>query len=149
MEGDVRTIMNVVFYGFQFAHHSKRSGFLPLKKVLRKNRVRVVTALRPQIFWKRGFRRLMPLWMKIQERRLYRFFNLDSIKVVHYLWPENSLFHAPKWKGAKKLIMTCHQPVNKVFFDRIRKKNPYFIDGVKSADVIILTASASMEASEA
>lgn len=132
---------NTVFYGFQFAHHGNHTAFFALKKVLEKANIRVVSALRPRIFWMRGWRRLLPFWMQIQECRIHRFFKNDSTKVVHYFFPENTLFNAPRWKGSKKLVMTCHQPVNEGFFDRVGKKGKYFLNGVKNADVIILMAS--------
>ncbi len=138
--------MNVIFYGFQFAHHGKHTAFLGLKKEFKKRGIRVVTALRPQIFYKRGVRRFRKLWMQIQERRLYSFFRCDPNTIVHYFFPENSMFHASRWKGNRKLIMTCHQPVTEDFFEHLKQKNKYFIDGLKSADVIILMASKDIRA---
>ena len=141
--------MKAVFYGFQFAHHGKHTSFLALKKEFEKKGVRVITAIRPQIFFMRGFRRFRKLWMQTQERRLYRFFNSDSDTAVHYFFPENSMFHASRWKGDNKLIMTCHQPVTEGFFDRLEWKNKPFVEGIKKADVIILMASNDIRKYEA
>ena len=131
----------VAFYGFQFAHHGKHTAYVALKEVMKTNNIKVVTAKRPKIFHERGFRRLLKTWMKIQEFRLYRFYKNSINNIIHYFFPENSLFLGPKWKGNNKLIITCHQPVTDSYFERIEKTNPYFIEGIKNANVIILMAS--------
>ena len=143
---DSKNMKSVVFYGFQFAHHGDHSAFSALKKQLLRRKINVICALRPQFLWNRGVRRLLPIWMKLQEQRLNRFYNSDSIKSIHYFFPENSLFNGHNKKGNKKLILTCHQPAKKETFDLLRNQNVSFIKGLKKADVIMLMASTGIEA---
>ena len=132
---------NILFYGFQFTHHGGFSAFTALKKTFKSKGIKVVTAIIPSIFYVRGFRRFYQLWMRLQEGRLYNFFKSSDSGGVHYYFPDNSLFCGIKWKKNKKIIITCHQPVDKNYFERIRITNSYIYEGIKKADIIILMAS--------
>jgi len=136
----------VIFYGFQFAHHGDYSAFNALKRKLKKSGIKVVTAQRPKVFFQRGFRRFLPVWMQIQELKLYKYFKDESVGIVHYFFPENSIYNGPKWRKDTKIILTCHQPVKRNYFKLQEKIKPEFIRGIKNADAIILMSSNDIEA---
>jgi glycosyltransferase involved in cell wall biosynthesis len=135
--------MNAVFYGFQFPHHGQFSAFSALSKAMKSKGFTVRRVFLPSWLCLRGLRRLERPWFKVNEYRLKKDF--DRKKLVHYFFPENSLFQAPKWKKGP-LVLSCHQPVETLM--RARERGPLlsFLEGLKVADAVILMASCELDA---
>ncbi len=55
-------------------------------------------------------RRLQYRWRRWNEWRLRPVFFRRQKQCIHYLYPENSLFHGPSWKRHHGLVLSCHQP---------------------------------------
>jgi glycosyltransferase involved in cell wall biosynthesis len=136
-----------VFYGFQFPHHGQFSAYSSLIRKMNSNEVRVIKMKYPDFpFWVPG-RVRVPLskwWWHGNEYRLKKAFHNNE--TVHYFFPENSLFKAPEWKKKGKLILSCHQPYDKLVEFKETGKLQSFFKGLKVADVLVLMASDEIEA---
>lgn len=133
---------DAVFYGFQFPHHGKFSAFSALSSSFRKtSTVRVCSIPFPVVpAWFPGRLRgtLSRSIFRLQELRIKRSFERNEI--VHYFFPENSLFNGYRWKKNGKLVLSCHQPVEKIM-DGNPQWRDRFLEGLRSADCIVLMAS--------
>lgn len=66
-------------------------------------------------------------------------------ETVHYFFPENSLFNAPRWKREGKLILSCHQPYDVLLKFNKAGKLQNFFKGLNAADVLVLMTSHEIE----
>ena len=87
--------LSALFYGFQFPHHGKFSAFSALSRGFEETDVKVCGMKFPQVpQWVPG--RIHPSlskkWFQLNEYRLKSSFS--SGQLVHYFFPENSLFKA-------------------------------------------------------
>ena len=138
---------NVVFYGFQFPHHGRFSAFSALSRAFERENICVRRMVFPQIpLWLPGRVRggLMTKWFRLNEYQLRSAF--ASGQLVHYFFPENSLFKAARWKKNGSLVLSCHQPVEYLMASSLMQKRTEFSDGLKAADRVILMASCEIDA---
>lgn len=136
--------MNAVLYGFQFPHHGRFTAFSALSNALVKIGVPVCRTSFPSLLAHKGLRRYMRLWFEVNEYRLRVRFSSGSL--VHYFFPENSLFNAPKWKKGGKLVLSCHQPYDELVRARSAGQLLPFFEGLRVADAVILMASCEIDA---
>ena len=136
--------MNAFFYGFQFPHHGRFTAFSALSKGLEQIGIPVFRTSFPSFLDHKGLRRFMRLWFQVNEYRLRPHFSDGSL--VHYFFPENSLFRAPKWKKDGKLVLSCHQPYEQMARARSEGKLVPFFEGLRAADAVVLMASCEIEA---
>lgn len=139
--------MNAVFYGFQFPHHGEFSSFKALSREFNAMDVQVCHARFPiTVEWLPG--RLegafQKKWFELNEYQLRAAFT--SGRLVHYFYPENSLFKAPAWKRTGPLVLTCHQPVEQLMDEKVRLKRKYLFKGLREADAVLLMASCELDA---
>lgn len=139
--------MTAAFYGFQFPHHGKFSAFTALSSAFEKTDVRVYRSFYPSIpKWIPG-RISGPMienCLKLNEQKIKNEFYHNNL--VHYFFPENSLFNAPKWKKSGPMVLTCHQPVEVLLRAKKNGRLQHFFEGLKVADAIILMASCELDA---
>jgi len=135
--------MKAIFYGFQFPHHGSFSAFNGFCESLRNVGVEVVDVPWPRLPKAWGFRRLHRLLMRYHEQRLRARMVHGNYDLVHYFFPENSLFKMPR-HGAK-LILTLHQPGGEAYLEKVRTKTPWLYDAIQQADGIILMAPDDLE----
>lgn len=138
---------NAVFYGFQFPHHGRFSAFSALSREFEKTDVEVCRMSYPRVpAWmpKRIKGICRKKWFQLNEYRLKSAFRAG--KLVHYFFPENSLFKAPVWKRDGTLVLSCHQPVEQLMKETLLQKRKYLFQGLKTADAVILMASSEIEA---
>lgn len=139
--------MNALFYGFQFYHHGRYSAFYGMKRAFKKSGVSVMNATPPfKHFPEFAQRQLDSRWRTAQEFRVRPWFNREEPQLVHYYFPENTLFRGGGWKGKHKLVLTSHQPLESAPFQRLLRNRPGFSDGLAAADVVLLMASNDIEA---
>lgn len=137
---------NAVFFGFQFPHHGPFSAFSAMKNSM-KPYARVLDASPPsKRFNMPALSRFDFKWRKYSEYRLKPFFLKNDPSVIHYFFPENTLFEGDKWKKHHKLVLTCHQPVESNPFKNLIKSRPEYLKAMQVADVIILMASNDINA---
>jgi glycosyltransferase involved in cell wall biosynthesis len=138
---------DAVFYGFQFPHHGRFSAFSALSREFEKTDVRVCRTPFPQTpaWWPKRVRgSVYSKWFKLNEYRLRPAF--DAEKLVHYFFPETSLYKAPLWKGDGRLVLSCHQPVEMLEEMAKWKTWKYLSEGLKAADSVVLMASCEIDA---
>lgn len=135
---------NAVFYGFQFPHHGRFSAFSAMSREMAARGVRVRSLPLPGLLFRRGFRRLREPWFRMSERLVKPCF--DQGGLVHYFFPENSLFRGPEWKNKGRLVLSCHQPVATLHVARNNGQLSSFISGLQAADAVVLMASVELEA---
>ncbi len=136
-----------VFYGFQFPHHGRFAAFSALSREFEKTDVTVCRARFPNIpKWMPGRAHAYAYiqWFKLNEYLLRSAF--DAGKLVHYFFPENSLYKAPSWKRNGRLVLSCHQPADQL--DSLAKwpAGKFFFEGLKAADSVVLMASCELDA---
>jgi glycosyltransferase involved in cell wall biosynthesis len=139
--------MNALFYGFQFPHHGRFSAFSALSAEMKKNGINVCDIHFPDIpLWVPGRIRgpAAQKWYEANECRLKKAFK--SGETVHYFFPENSLFRAPEWKRNGALVLSCHQPAQQIIKANQCRGRKYFLEGLKSADAVVLMASCEIDA---
>jgi len=137
---------NIVFYGFQFPHHGRFSAFSALSRGFEATDVRVCRMKYPQMpQWCPGRVRgsLSKKWFQLNEYRLKSVFS--SNQLVHYFFPENSLFKAARWKKASPLVLSCHQPIEALRASSYMQINTAFYEGMKAADRVVLMASCEID----
>lgn len=138
---------NAVFYGFQFPHHGQFSAFSALSREFEQQGVKVFRMPFPNIpGWMPGrvYGELYSRWFRLNEYRLKAEFNAG--KLVHYFFPENSLYKAPLWKKGGQLVLSCHQPAERLEGMAKSKTGKYFFEGLKAADSVVLMASCELDA---
>jgi glycosyltransferase involved in cell wall biosynthesis len=138
--------MNPVFYGFQFAHHGRFSAFSALSQSFTRQGVAVlrVPLLKiPEYVPGRIRGMFTGGWFRAHEYRLKSSFNRGDL--VHYFFPENSLFQAPKWKVNGPLVLSCHQPMEQLLELQNAGAIPAFFNGLKAADAVVLMASCEID----
>jgi len=139
--------MNAVFYGFQFPHHGQFSAFSALSSALADQGVvvRKFPLLNiPSYIPGRICGMMTSGWFRAQETRLKSAFSRGDL--VHYFFPENSLFQAPKWKKNGSLVLSCHQPIEQLAELRRQGALPHFFKGLEAADAVVLMASCELDA---
>ena len=117
-----------------------------MSREFEKINVRVARVRYPQLpAWLPGRIRgcLAKQWFVANEYRLKQAF--DKRQLVHYFFPENTLFEATKWKRGGSLLLSCHQPVEHLKASPYMQKRPFFYDGLKASDAIVLMASCEIE----
>jgi len=130
-----------VFFGFQFFHHGSHAAFGAMKGAMRPY-ARVIDASPPSTRLQISpLRRIDFQWRRLSEVLLLPTYRRKEPCVLHYFFPENTLFKGAEWKRHHKLVLTCHQPVESDPFQQLMQTRPGFVDGLKAADVIILMAS--------
>lgn len=66
--------------------------------------------------------------------------------VMHYFFPENTMFRAHKWKRHHRLIATCHQPCERLKATREGDWRFHrFIAGVRIADILVVQCASHIE----
>lgn len=136
---------NAVFYGFQFPHHGNFSAFSALSREFERTGVRVCKTAFPNTdcLWPGRIRGpVNKKWFQLNEFRLKRAFSNGDL--VHYFFPENSLFKAPEWKKKGSLVLSCHQPLEQMMA-RPKTRAKYLFEGLKAADAVVLMASCELE----
>lgn len=85
-------------------------------------------------------RRLEYRWHRLSEWRLRRIFAKRERQCVHYLYPENTLFHGNEWKRNHGIVLSCHQPA--AYLQGMKQGgHEGFFRGLESADRVVLLAS--------
>ena len=82
-------------------------------------------------------------WFQLNEYRLKSSFS--SGQLVHYFFPENSLFKAAQWKKTGPLVLSCHQPIEALKSSSYMQQNTAFYEGLKAADRVVLMASSEID----
>jgi glycosyltransferase involved in cell wall biosynthesis len=139
--------MNALFYGFQFAHHGGFSAFSALSREFEKLGVPVCRSPFPNTpaWWPKRIRGVINTKsFQLNEYRLRSAFNAG--KLVHYFFPENSLFKAPAWKKNGRLVLSCHLPVETINIRKKTNDKPQFLEGLRGADCVVLMASHEIDA---
>lgn len=85
--------------------------------------------------------RLTVTWRLSFEKRLRKYAESSRYSCFHYLYPENTLFEGWRWKGQKKLVLTCHQSAQ----DLTKLVTDRFMEGMRSADVVVTLAQSEIE----
>jgi len=137
--------MKPAFYGFQFPHHGRFSAFSALSREFKRADVEVYRMHIPRIpAWVPGRiqGRIRTAWCQINEHRVKSSFSHGGI--VHYFFPENSLFKGAKWRKKGRLVLSCHQPIE--FLKRTMRNGHPFYDALKVADRVVLMASCEIDA---
>jgi glycosyltransferase involved in cell wall biosynthesis len=96
-------------YSFRFPHHGVQASYHRLLDYLPSGSDIIDISNVRGAFW--NHHRLNRIWFRCNELRLLPRFFSQGIGCVHYLYPENSLFTAPRWNRGKPLVLTWHQPV--------------------------------------
>lgn len=138
--------MNMIFYGFQFPHHGMFSSFRAMSRALSSRGITVLNAFHLRVSPKIPYKFAEPFSRAcycLSELRLRR--HLLKGGSVHYFYPENSLFSGQDWQTSGQLILTCHQPVERMKSAFAKGKLLHFANGLKHANKIILMASNELE----
>lgn len=99
-----------LLYSFRFAHHGRYSSYHHLVDFVPPGWEPLVV---PTGGWfLRKSPRLTRLWLKANEYRLYSLYLLKNPSCIHYLYPENSVFHGLEWGTSHKVVVTWHQPLS-------------------------------------
>jgi glycosyltransferase involved in cell wall biosynthesis len=134
-----------LIYTFSFSHHGRYSSYHRLAHYLRSECEVVDASLRlPGWLPPRVTHPIHWRWFQFQEHRLKRRLRRGGPRCVHYIYPENSLFHGADWKGDSKLVLSCHQPAAYLLNMRRRHPGHPFLRGFDSADCLVLLSSASL-----
>ena len=99
-----------LIYSFRFPHHGRHASYHHLLDYLPKSCSTVDISSVPGAFWKRP--QLNRIWFRVNELRMLRRFFSHRVACVHYLYPENSLFHGTYWSRGKPLLLTWHLPIS-------------------------------------
>ncbi|MEI6561025.1 MAG: glycosyltransferase family 4 protein [Verrucomicrobiota bacterium] len=138
--------MKAIFYGFQFPHHGRFSAFNGFRGSLGTQGVDIVDASWPRIVDMRGFRRLRRPLMKFRERQLWARIHQQGYDLVHYFFPENSVFEAfHNCHKSQKRVLSLHLPGGNAYLSELRLDNPLLHSAIKKADGIILMAPDDLE----
>jgi len=147
MTSPINPPIHAAFYGFQFPHHGKFSAFLALSKAMHHAGVIIRSVpypSAPAFLPSRLQKKITHIAFKALEYRVRQDFRMD--RTVHYFFPENSLFRAPRWKRKGALVLSCHQPVQQIRAIHGVHKNAPFLSGLRTADAVVLMASNEIEA---
>jgi glycosyltransferase involved in cell wall biosynthesis len=128
-----------VFFGFSFRHHGPHTAFRGLARALSDQTV--IDASPPWPSWTpRALEwRLNWRWLCLAEHRLKNFYRRDHRQVIHYFFPENTMYHAHEWKRHHRLVATCHQPVERINRPRDDdSRYDRFISGIRACDVVVV-----------
>jgi glycosyltransferase involved in cell wall biosynthesis len=130
----------ITLYSFSFGHHGRYSSVHRLLHYAARCRtVDMTFPLRGRLgpVWEQ---RLEYRWQRLSEWRLRPVFARRQRQCVHYIHPENSLFHGGDWKGRHGLVLTCHQPGPTL--RRMSGGAGYrgFFRGLAAADRVVLLA---------
>ncbi len=135
-----------VIAGFSFAHHGKYSSFFRLMAEL--------TDCEKYIFTP-PFQRLLPKqlrvrwnyhWLKTSEYRLRPVFQDPTPRVLHYIYPENTLFRGPRWKGTRhKLIATLHQPHTALTGASANAWTSSLVNKLQACDAVVVLCTTEVE----
>ncbi len=100
-----------VVAGFSFAHHGVYSSFYRLMAYLAGCELYHLTPPFQQLVPKDHVRRWNQRWLKAGERRLRPVYRRTTPQLVHYIYPENTLYRGLAWRrGRHKVVVTLHQP---------------------------------------
>lgn len=107
----VNTTFKPVVAGFSFAHHGVYSSFYRLMAYLPECELYHLTPPAQQLVPKDFVRQWNHHWLKAGEWRLYPVYRRSSPQLVHYIYPENTLYRGLAWRrGRHKVVVTLHQP---------------------------------------
>lgn len=132
---------NVTLFSFSFGHHGRFSSFHRLLDYSRPFRTIDITL---PLLWRTGEwlqPRLETRWRRLNEWRLRPVFARSERQCVHYLYPENTVFHGADWKGKHGLVLSCHQPGSRLQEARKAPFHAGFFRGLEKADRVVLLAS--------
>lgn len=133
-----------IFFGFSFLHHGPHTAFRGLATALSDQRVIDIT---PDILARVPPRLARPLlwrWLEWNEWRLYPYFR-EGGRVIHYFFPENTLRHGHRWKGDNRLLVTLHQPPDRM---ELMMRDPHYdrlTEGIRAADGIVVQSDSHRE----
>ena len=133
-----------VFFGFSFLHHGPHTAFRGLAAALSDQRVIDIT---PDILARVPARIARPLlwrWLEWNEWRLYPYFH-EGGRVIHYFFPENTLRRGHRWKRDNRLLVTLHQPPDRM---ELMMRDPHYdrlTEGIRAADGIVVQSDSHRE----
>ncbi len=135
-----------VIFGFSFRHHGPHTAFHGLARALSDQIVIDATTPWPiwtphALEWRMSWR-----WLYYSEYRLRCYYRRRDPMVMHYFFPENTMFRAHEWKRHHRLIATCHQPYERLKAPRTSDpKVGRFLAGVRSADAVVVQCASHVE----
>jgi glycosyltransferase involved in cell wall biosynthesis len=124
-------------YSFSFSHHGHYSSFHRFLHYARGHRTIDITLPIPKFLNAKIGASLVRRWMHLAEWRLRPIFAKRQRQCIHYLYPENSLFRGPKWKGQHRLVISCHQPAS-CFGSRKTFEGTAFFEALNRSDRVVL-----------
>lgn len=142
--------LDILFYGFQYPHHGKRSGFSALAQEM-KHHCRVVSFPHPHFAIRLVGKLRSPSlvrwvirsWFVWNEKQVLRKCHRDGL--IHYFFPEDSLRVGTYSIPGLKMAVTCHQPLSYMKELKASGVNPGFFQGLEKADLVILMSDTELE----
>ncbi|MBL1294304.1 MAG: glycosyltransferase family 4 protein [Thiotrichales bacterium] len=138
--------MSAIVYSFSFPHHGEYSSFHHLCDYLGDQIVVDSTFTPPDWLPAQIQGRLIRYWRQYGEYRLWGYYYQPKSNIFHYLRPENTMRCGWKWKRNNKLIMSCHQPIQKLAeMKSAGKQYEGFFNGLAHADVVVVLSKTHIE----
>jgi len=138
--------MQTIVYSFSFPHHGSYSSFHHLCDFLDDQIVIDNSITPPALLPRRVKKRIVRYWHEYGEYRLLQHYLKRKPMIFHYLRPENNMRFGWKWKRNHKLILSCHQPIQKL--EQMRKEGDKFdgfFRGLACADVVVVLSKTQIE----
>ncbi|HMO49555.1 MAG TPA: glycosyltransferase [Kiritimatiellia bacterium] len=134
-----------VIAGFSFAHHGRYSSFFRLMAYLEDCERYNLTPPIQRLIPKEYVRRWNYRWLKAGEWRLLPVYRRRAPQVIHYIYPENTLYRGIQWNKQHQLIATLHQPYDVLTGAEAPPWKDRLLEGLRRCQALVVLCASEVK----